>query len=86
MTSDKLKEVLKAEPFAPFRLHLADGRSIDVPHPELMAISPSGRVAYVFRQGNRHDSGHHFDVLMITDIEVRTARPGNGRQRRRKAG
>jgi hypothetical protein len=85
MTSDKLKEVLKAVPFNPFRLHLADGRPIDVSHPELMAVSPSGRIAYVFKENDTHDSGHHIDVLMITDIEVRQSRNGNGKHRR-KAG
>ena len=86
MTSDKLREVLRAEPFNPFVVHMADGRALTVNHPELMAISPSGRIAYLFETGDRHDSGHHIEILMITSIEVRSARPGTGRGRRRKAG
>jgi hypothetical protein len=82
MTSDKIREIHRAQPFHPFVLHLADGRSLAVPHPELMAISPSGRIAYVYATGDQHDAGHHIDVLMIVDIEVR----GNGRGRRRRAG
>lgn len=84
MTSDKLREVLRAAPFQPFILHLADGRQLEVRHPELMAISPSGRIAYLFQEGDRHDSGHHIDVLMITSLEVRTR--GGGTDRRRRAG
>jgi hypothetical protein len=86
MTSDKLREVLRTEPFQPFVIHMADGRALPVTHPELMAISPSGRIAYLFETGARQDSGHHIDILMITSIEVQAARPGTGRGRRRKAG
>ena len=86
MTSDKLREVLLAQPFYPFVLHMADGRALTVKHPELMAISPSGRLAYLFQQGDSRDSGHHLDILLITDVEVLTGRADNGHKRRRKAG
>ena len=76
MTSDKVKEILRSEPFQPFIVHLADGRSLNVRHPEQMAISPSGRIAYVFVSDDQHDSGRHLDALMITDIEVRSEPPG----------
>lgn len=86
MTSDQLREVLWAEPFHPFVIHMADGRALAVNYPELMAISPSGRNAYLFEPGDRHDSGHHIDILMITSIEVNSAGSSAGRGRRKKAG
>lgn len=82
MASEKLHEVLRAEPFQPFVLHMADGRQIEVRHPELMAISPSGRIAYVFEQGSRRDSGRHLENQRITGLEIRNA----GATRRRRAG
>lgn len=33
MTLDQLRKVHQTSPFHPFRIYLADGREIDVPHP-----------------------------------------------------
>lgn len=81
MTSEKLREALKSEPFRPFRLHLGGGRSLDVQHPELVAVSPSGRTAAVYRP---KDALEIIDVLMVQSIEFITGR--NGQARRRRAG
>ena len=48
MTVEQLRRVLKARPFAPFHIHLADSRTILVKHPELVAFSGSGRTIHVF--------------------------------------
>ena len=39
MTVDQLRRMHQARPFQPFEIYLADGRSIAVDHPELLAIS-----------------------------------------------
>jgi hypothetical protein len=79
MTSDRIKEALKAEPFRPFRLHLGGGRSLDVEHPELIAVSPTGRTAAVY---GLNDSLEIVDILMVQSIEYLPSRGS----RRRKAG
>jgi hypothetical protein len=43
VTPDELRKLLRAAPFRPFQLHLADQRTYDVPHPEFVAIQPAGR-------------------------------------------
>ena len=43
MTPDEIRKLLRAAPFRPFRLNLADSRSFEVPHPEFVAIQPAGR-------------------------------------------
>jgi hypothetical protein len=43
VTPDELRKLLRAAPFRPFQLHLADQRTFDVPHPEFVAIQPAGR-------------------------------------------
>lgn len=78
MTIERLREVLRNHPFHAFTIHLADGRNLDVVHPEFVAISPSGRTAVVY---TKDDSSHHIDLLLVTDLEVKS----NG-HRRRKAG
>ncbi len=70
MTIEKLKEVMHAEPFEPFTLHIADGRSISVPHPDFVSVDPKGRIVHVFR----HDGGSEFvDFRLVT-----TTKLGNG--------
>ena len=80
MTIEKLRTLHEARPFRPFTIHLADGRSVRVEHPEFLARSPSGRTIYVEEPG---DLGHHIDLLLLTDLS-----PDNGarpRSRRRGA-
>ncbi len=74
MTVDRLREFRKATPYRPFVLHLADGRSLRVDHPELIAMSPNGRTAAVF---GPKDSLEVVDLLLVTSIEL-----GNGTRRR----
>ena len=33
-----IREALRRQPFEPFSIRLADGRSLDVPHPEMVAV------------------------------------------------
>jgi hypothetical protein len=47
MIISKLRRVHRARPFRPFVLHLADGREIQVRHPELLAIDAADNTAYV---------------------------------------
>ncbi len=78
MTSDKLKEVIRAQPFHPFVLHLADGRRMSVSHPESISLSTSGRTAHVF---GADESSHFIDVLLVTELEVKAKSNRNGRTR-----
>ena len=38
MNAQNLSRYLKQQPFVPFRIHLDDGRTIDIRHPELMML------------------------------------------------
>jgi hypothetical protein len=66
MAIDLVRQLHQARPFRPFRLHLADGRDFDVPHAELMAVSPGGRTLSIYV-----DEGwiEHIDLLLVTSIE-----------------
>lgn len=83
MTSDRLKQVHSDRPFLPFIVRLADGRRLPVRHPEMLAMSPTGRTVVLITPD---DAVHHLDVLMITDLEIRKRGESNGHARRRKAG
>jgi hypothetical protein len=78
MTIDKVRELYEAKPFRPFTIHLADGRAIVVEHPEFMARAPSGRALVVYQP---NDSFNIVDLLLVTDLEVRSS--SNGKRRRK---
>ncbi len=42
MTGEQIRRHFEATSFVPFRVHMASGRSADVPHPDFMHLSPSG--------------------------------------------
>lgn len=70
MTSERLREMLNAEPFRKFTIHLADGRNLQVHHPEYVALAASGRTAIVLQPD---DSMNILDLLLVTDLEVGAA-------------
>lgn len=67
MTTDRLREFWLAEPFEPFRLNLADGRSIEVRHRELLSHAQNRRT-FTVEQGN--GSINIIDLLLVVDLEL----------------
>ena len=78
MTSDQIRNALKAVPFKPFVLKATGGREYVVPHPEFALLSPSGRTMSVVATD---DSFAVLDVLMVESINFTP----NGRTRRRRS-
>lgn len=76
MTVEQLKAMREANPFRPFRIHLADGKSFDVPHRGFLAPSPTGRSAIVY---SADDMFSIIDVYLITELEaLPSSNPTNG--------
>ena len=73
MTSDQVHAFLRARPFVPFAIHLADGRELRVDHPENAMVSDLGLSAAVV---NPDGVIEIVDLLLITSL-----RPLNGRAR-----
>lgn len=73
MTTDQLRELQRRRPFQPFTMHLADGRTVHIPHPEMFVISQGGRTVAVLAG---EESFHIVDILLITSLTV-----GNGQAR-----
>ncbi len=68
MTLEQFRSALKAEPFRPFVMHLADGREIPVGHPELVVSTSTGRTTVVVQPD---DTLNIIDLLLVTDLEYR---------------
>lgn len=78
MQTNVLKDALTADPFVPFRIRFGSGRVIDVLNPGLVAVSGSGRTAYVYQP--KGDGGQFVDIMLIESLEFLNSPP-----RRRRA-
>ncbi len=50
---EQLEDVLHAQPFRPFTIHMGDGRSFLVKHQDFVSRSPSGRSLIVYGDDDR---------------------------------
>jgi hypothetical protein len=77
MTSDQFLVFQRGRPFEPFAIHLADGRSIKVRHPEAAALSGCGRTVKVINPDRLTEA---LDLLVVislrplNSLELRTRR------------
>ena len=81
MTGEQIRRHFEATSFVPFRVHIASGRSADVPHPDFMHLSPSGHWLMVDLPD---DTVEMIDVLLVTSLET-LPRNGIRARRRRKS-
>jgi hypothetical protein len=81
MTLEQVRTFYAAEPFHPFSIHLADGRTIPVLHREFIMAVPSGRILIVCQPD---DTVNFIDLLLVTDLEVKPT--ANGGAKRGKNG
>jgi hypothetical protein len=58
----QIREVMNAQPFRPFTIHLVDGRSYSVPHPDFVSVSTSLR--------NRDLTVHDDDGVHLIDLAL----------------
>jgi hypothetical protein len=72
MTVESIRRVLDAKPFQPFNLHLADGRSISIDHPEFVAYTGAGRTLFVGGVGEEFEL---VDLLLVLSISVLNGKP-----------
>ena len=74
MTIEQVDAAHHAKPFRPFRIHMADGSSVPVRHPEMLLRTPQGRTIVV---ATGEDHIEIIDLLLVTKLTF-----GNGRTRR----
>jgi hypothetical protein len=78
MTIEQLKSLHERRPFQPFRIHLTDGRHLEVLHPEFLAQSPTGRTLILTQPD---DTFEVVDLLLVTTLETIN---GQAKRSRRK--
>ena len=67
MTAEQLRAMRDAHPFRPSTIHLADGRTLTVPHRDFVSQSPGGRTVIVYRADEAFSI---IDLLLVTELEV----------------
>ena len=67
LTIQQLRAAHRATPFRPFTLHMADGRSFHVPHPDFLSMSPSGRTVIIYEE---NDEFSILDLLLMSEIKM----------------
>ncbi|HUG66123.1 MAG TPA: hypothetical protein VMM76_00120 [Pirellulaceae bacterium] len=82
MTTEALRNMLNAQPFHPFRVHLADSHFVDVIHPEFVGFG-GGRTFIAY---TNDDNFEVIDLLLVSSMETINGKPkrrGAGETRRR---
>lgn len=67
MTVEQLIQINRAEPFRPYRVHMADGRHVDVVHRDFVARSPSGRTIIAYKPDETFEI---IDLLLVSSLEL----------------
>ncbi len=76
MTTEQFLVHVRARPFKPFVIHMADGRSIRVSHPEAVAYG-GGRTAAVATSRKTFEI---VDLLLVPSLETEDAPASQGPQ------
>ena len=81
MNIEGIREVLHRQPFEPFVIRLADGRSLPVPHRDFVALMPRRIVV-----GAEDNSWSLIEPLMIVSLDSMPTKPkgGNGTQKKKR--
>jgi len=74
---NEVRELLHAQPFRPFLIHVADGGRIPVKHEDFVALAPTGRELIVYLSDGDYQI---VDVMLVTRLEV-SARNGGRKPR-----
>lgn len=64
----RIRELIRAVPFQPFIVRMADGREYRVDHPDFVFASPSNQ-SWIFIEDPETERLHQLSGLLITSIE-----------------
>jgi hypothetical protein len=67
MTIEQFLKMNRSQPFQPYRIQMANGRSLDVQHPEFVARCASGRTIAV---SDSEGAFEIVDLLLVSSLEV----------------
>ena len=87
MRPKELRESLRTHPFEPIRLHLTNGLTYEVRHPEMALLTPHCiHVVELAKSGRATDRVVRCDLIRVVAIEPVNGSNGNRPKTRRKRG
>jgi hypothetical protein len=69
MTFGRIATYVDAEPFRPFRINMASGRSFEIRHPEMIFLGRRTIRVFTFMNENPDEANEHEHELSLTLIE-----------------
>ena len=85
MRPAQIRDHLKTRPFRPIRVHISDGSSYDIPHPEMAYVTASQvMIALEMSADELPDRVIFCDPVHITRIEPLDGAKANRRRPKRK--
>jgi hypothetical protein len=69
MSPDEIYEVLKQQPFRPVRLHMSNGRTHDLKHPDDVIVTAESLAVGVYSEGQRWPTLRMLSLININEIE-----------------
>jgi hypothetical protein len=84
MDKEAIRNQIMREPFIPFRLYLANGRTFDVPFRQVARIVSSGLLVFIgLKVGTHSAEGYdRFAFEQIEKIGPLPSKPSRGRRRK----
>lgn len=69
MRPDDLLELVRRQPFAPFRVHITGGKTYDVRHPDQIIVLRSRAVVAVGGENGVGDRLEHIALVYVVRVE-----------------
>lgn len=85
ISANEIVSYLKAEPFRPFRIHIAGGATFDVRHPEMARVGQTSMILFTFVSDNpeifdRWDTVSLVLMERVSQLESTAASNGTGKE------
>ncbi|MBI1901729.1 MAG: hypothetical protein HYS13_11545 [Planctomycetia bacterium] len=68
MPRQQVLSYLRAEPFRPFRIHMASGRTFDIRHPEMLWVGGTTMIIFTYVSDNP-DVFDQWDTVSLMLVE-----------------
>ena len=73
-------DFVSAEPFRPFRIHMASGRTFEIGHPEMIRVGRSSVTVYSRPESgpDQPDRWQEVSLMLLESVEPLEAKSGTG--------
>lgn len=80
ITPRAMIEFVSAEPFRPFRIHMASGRAFEIGHPEMIKVGRSSVTVYMRPESgpDQLDRWQEVSLMLLESVEPLEMKTGTG--------